>query len=58
MAVYSQELEEETKREKEKHDRNIEALNKRKEELLEENKRKLQVPLQIFTDTVFLHSIC
>ena len=43
MSAYAQELEEETKREKEKHDRNIEALNKRKEELLEENKRKLQV---------------
>jgi hypothetical protein len=43
MSAYAQELEDETKKEKEKYDRNINALNKRKEELLEENKRKLQV---------------
>jgi hypothetical protein len=43
MLAYAQELEDETKKEKEKYDRNIDTLNKRKEELLEENKRKLQV---------------
>lgn len=43
MSTYAQNLEEETKKEKDKHERNIQALNKRKEELIKENKNKLKV---------------
>ena len=49
MTGYTKELEQDTEREKAKHERNMENLSKRKEELLRERKHKLKVRLSIWT---------
>ena len=49
MTGYTKELEQDTEREKAKHERNMENLSKRKEELLRERKHKLKVRLSIRT---------
>lgn len=43
MNAYSKQLDDEMEREKEKHKRNLEALNKRKEDMIKEKKDKLKV---------------
>lgn len=43
MAQFAHQLEKETLQEKEKHERNLEALNKRKEDLIKERKSKMKV---------------
>ena len=43
MAAFAKELDLETQQETEKQEKNIEALARRKEELIQENKQKLKV---------------
>lgn len=43
LASFNHHLDEDTEREKQRHKRNLEALNKRKEDMMKERKQKLQV---------------
>ena len=43
MSKYAKELERETNKEKEKHEKNLDALNKRKDELIKERRNKMKV---------------
>ena len=54
LDAYNAALEDEMEREKQKHQRNLEALNHRKEDMIKEKKQKLKVSiyyiLLIFTE--------
>lgn len=43
LKAYEKQLEQETQKEKEKHDKNVDSLNKRKEDLIKERKLKMKV---------------
>ena len=43
LSTYEHSLEDEMRREKDRHARNVEALNKRKEEMVREKKQKVKV---------------
>jgi len=45
MAQYAHQLEKDTLTEKEKHERNLEALSKRKDDLIKERRGKMKVGL-------------
>ena len=46
LDAYNAALEDEMEREKQKHQRNLEALNHRKEEMIKEKKQKLKVAIK------------
>jgi len=43
LKAYNHELEEEMAKEKQRHERNLEALNKRKEDMINDRKKKFEV---------------
>ena len=47
LKAYEKQLEQDTLKEKEKHDKNVESLNKRKEDLIKERKLKMKVEFML-----------
>ena len=58
MAAFAKELDLETQQETEKQEKNIEALARRKEELIQENKQKLKVKSGICDIRTYTSRIC
>lgn len=57
LKAYEKQLEQETQKEKEKHDKNVDSLNKRKEDLVKERKLKMKVKILV-REYFFLLFLC